>query len=615
MAHFQDKRPHMPRTETFAGSSRVFTLVLVIAVITVLYLAKEVLVPFALALLLSFLLAPWVRRLERLRIGRVASVVTAVALTFSAAGLIGWTVADQLVDLARNLKTYQANITTKIEALKSPSGPLGRLQSFGENLMHPLGTAEDEAHRGGMTNETPAPTQDVAPARPPVPVPLVEQTSTWLAYLLGFVTPTLSALAHAGVVLVFVIFMLIQREDLRNRLIRLIGSAQINATTQAFDEASSRLSRYLTMQLIVNACYGCTLALGLYLIGLPNAVLWGLLAGMLRYIPYVGPAIAAIIPISLSLAAFDSWSYPLMTIALFVVLELFSANVMEPWLYGSTTGISTIGLLMAAVFWTWLWGAVGLVLATPLTVCIAVMGRYVPRLAFFDVLLSDEAALPPSAHLYQRLLAGDHDEAARLVEKQFAQGTLLEVYDQVLLPALVLLEQDAHRGGLDEGKLQYLRDSVREMVDELAERAALATAAVAMPPPESEPEEVSGTRRRKCVVCLPARDESDEIAALMLTHLLVSRGRAAQHVSVQALASEMLDQVAEQDVPVVLISSVPPFTATHTRYLCKRMRARFPDQRIVIGLWTSTGGKSEERLRTASADKIVTTLPQALENV
>jgi len=598
----------MARNETALDLNKVFTLILVIAVIAVLYLAKEVLVPFALALLLSFLLAPAVRRLERLKIGRVASVVTAVVLAFSVIGFIGWIVADQFVDLSTNLPVYSANISSKIEALKSPSGPLGKLRRFADVLSHPK--KKDETSQSVEKKDGPVEPQEdpEPPATQPVPV-LIEQTTDWFAYLQRFATPTLSALGHAGIVIVFVIFMLIQREDLRNRMIRLIGSSQINTTTQAFDEASHRLSRYLTMQLIVNAGYGCTLAAGLYLIGLPNAILWGLLAGLFRYIPYVGPAIAAIMPIALSLAAFDSWSYPLMTIALFIVLELISSNLVEPLLYGSTTGISTIGLLMAAVFWTWLWGAVGLVLATPLTVCIAVMGRYVPRMAFFDVLLSDEAVLEPSAHLYQRLLAGDHDEAAKLVDKHYSEGSLLEVYDTVLLPALCLVEQDGHRGGLSESKLQHVRDNVRDLVDELAERANHKEEGV-----ESEADAESATRQRS-VICLPARDESDEIAATMLTHLLVAQGYSVEQVSVHSLAGEMLDQVAEQYKPVVVVSSVPPFTATHTRYLSKRLRARFPDQKIIIGLWNSTGGKAEERVRSSSADKVVTTLTQVIESI
>jgi hypothetical protein len=410
------------------------------------------------------------------------------------------------------------------------------------------------------------------------------------------------------VVLLFVFFMLIEREDLRNRLIRLVGTGQINVTTQALDEAARRVSRYLLMQLIVNASYGFSAAVGLYFIGVPNAALWGLLAGILRYIPYIGPWIAAALPLAIALAVFDTWTPLLMAGGYFIVLEIISNNFIEPSLYRSSTGVSTIGVLLAAVFWTWLWGGIGLVMAMPLTVCLAVIGRYVPQLEFFNVLLTDQPVLAPDAHYYQRLLADDEEEAAALIEKQLADTSPSEVYERVLLPALAMSEQDAHRGALSEGRRAYIRDNMLEVVEELADRGVFES------PQIKEPVEAPAKPRR-CILCLPARDEADELACTMLSQLLTAEGHCAQCVSVKSLASEMLDRVAEENVGTVYISALPPFALAHARYLSKRLRARFPDLRIIACLWHTAGDgkKLEDRMRTAATDKVVTTLKEAVE--
>ena len=272
-------------------------------------------------------------------------------------------------------------------------------------------------------------------------------------------------------VVVFVVFMLIERENLRNRVIHLIGSRQLNIATQALDDAASRVSRYLLMQLIVNAAFGFVVAVGLFFIGLPNALVWGVLAAVLRFVPYIGPWIAATIPIVLAAAIFEGWTRPLLVLAVFVVNELISNNVVEPWLYGSSTGISTMGILVSAVFWTWLWGPIGLVMSTPLTVCLTVMGRYVRSYRFLNTLLSDEEVLPPEARFYQRLLALDPEEAADIAEEYLKENSLESLYDKVLLPALRLAEQDRHQGDLDETKERFILNAMRELVDELGTKA------------------------------------------------------------------------------------------------------------------------------------------------
>jgi len=497
-----------------------------------------------------------------------------------------------------------ADSTASISLGKSSFAELRRAaERFSAKLANPRHKDQDP---DGTTGDAPADTS--------VRVVVQDATAASLAFVAGLVAPLLSVLVTTGVVIVFVCFMLIGREDLRNRVIRVIGPGQMSLTTQVLDDAAERISRYLQMQLIVNGSYGLTLAAGLYFIGIPNAALWGFLAAVLRYVPYVGPWVAAAFPMALSLVAFpdNSWWHPLETATLFIVLELLSNNVLEPVLYGSSTGISTIGIVVAAVFWTWLWGAIGLVLSTPLTVCIAVLGRHVPQLEFFDVLLSDEDMLEPHANYYQRLLAGDLDESNRIIEKQLEEKTVVEVYDTVVLPALALAENDSHRGLLDEVKLEYIRDSIRELIEEMGERMAASAAAVE-PSSERSPEE---PLPHHSIVCLPARDEADELAAMMLVQLLEARGLSAHAASVRSLASEMLDQVAEQDAGIICISAVPPLAATHARYLCKRARGRFPDVKLVIGLWTTGNGKkAEERLKSACADRVFTNLSQAVDQI
>jgi hypothetical protein len=365
------------------------------------------------------------------------------------------------------------------------------------------------------------------------------------------------------------------------------------------------------MQLIINSAYGLVICIGLLLIGLPNALLWGVLTAVLRFVPYIGPWIAAMMPIAISLAVFDGWLQPALVLGLFIVNELVSNNVIEPWLYGSSTGISTIGILTSAVFWTWIWGPIGLVLATPLTVCLTVVGRYVPQLAFFNIMLSDQETLPAHSRFYQRLLALDPEEATEVAEEYLATTSLTELYDAVLLPALSLAEQDRHHGNLDEVKQQFILQTTREIVEEIGERIAKA-ADEAQHVTERAP--CIGPAENAVILCLPARDEADELAGMMLIQLLCQRGVGARVVSNRALSGEMIEQVHAESSAAVCISALPPFASTHARYLCKRLKPRFPQVRIVVGLWQqgSIVAKTQERLSATGIDKVVTTLADAV---
>jgi len=354
---------------------------------------------------------------------------------------------------------------------------------------------------------------------------------------------------------------------------------------------------------------GTAVAIGLTLIGVPNALLWGALSMVLRFIPYVGPWIAAAMPIALSFAVFDGWTQPLMTMGLFVMLELISNNLLEPWLYGTRTGVCRLALLVAAVFWTWMWGPAGLFLSTPLTVCLVVMGKYVAQLEFLSILLSDEPVLRPSQRFYQRLLARDPEEAEDLLHEVLEQKSLLEICDDVLLPALVLVEQDRERGALDETTRDYVLRRTEELGDALYDEEARqreANPAHALPP---------GARFK--VLVLPADDEADEIAARLFARHLRLEQIESEVCSVAALKAEMPDQVEATRADVVYIAALPPSAVLHARYLCKRLRARYPRLPIIVGLWAANGDtrKARERLEACGCEKLVTGYAEGVEEM
>jgi hypothetical protein len=422
--------------------------------------------------------------------------------------------------------------------------------------------------------------------------------------------PVVSPLGTAAIVVVLVIFMLIERESLRDRVLHIIAPQQLNVATKAIDDAASRVSRYLRMQFIVNTAFGAVIAVGLFFIGLPSALLWGVLAAALRFLPYIGPWIAASLPIALSAAVFPGWTQPALVVGLFIASEIISNNILEPWLYGSSTGISPMAIILSAIFWTWLWGPVGLVLATPLTVCLTVLGRYVPELSFLYTLLSDEDVLTPDSRFYQRLLALDPEEATDFAEEYLNEHTLVSLYDDVFLPALRMAEQDRHQGNLEESREHFILKAARELVEDLGTRPQILAKAAAESRTHDVPTRVKPARS---MLCLPARDEADEIVGLMLAQLLSARGVDVTVVSAHTLRGEMLAQIPDDSRSVVCVSALPPMAATHARYLCKRLRSKAPAIKIVVGLWQtpSSNDKSRSRLSEAGMDRLVTTLAEA----
>jgi len=428
-------------------------------------------------------------------------------------------------------------------------------------------------------------------------------------------------LASTGVVIVLVVFFLVRREDLRDRFIRLVGRGHVTVTTQVLEDAAMRVSRYLSMQFLINVIFGVVVAVGLSVIGVPNAILWGILATTLRFIPYIGPWIAAAMPICLSMAISTNWLAPIFTIALFVVLELFTNNVIEPWLYGKNTGVSPVAVLVAAIFWTWLWGVAGLLLATPLTVCLLVIGKRVPQLSFLDTLLGNEPVFEPKKRVYQRLLAGDQEEAAELLDECLEHKPLVEVYDTVLIPALALTETHWRRGELADGRHSFILQSLKEIIEELGQRRPEMqppAAAKDMNEADGDSDAVVLTRSPPlCILCLPARDDADEIATMMLAQLLETSGCVVQAVSLTPRASEMVDLVEQRQPALVCVSATPPAAVMHARYLCTRLRARMPDVNLVVGLWNTPGDltKAKKRIGCGANTHVVAKLADAQEQV
>jgi predicted PurR-regulated permease PerM len=586
-------------------------VVAVVAIVT-LYFARIVLIPFALALLFTFILTPVVKLLERIHFGRIPSAILVVLLSVAACGVVGWTVAKQFSQVVNQLPDYKANIRTKLTSLhwKSPHALDNASQTMTE-ISKDLATAPTGQRSGDATLTHPTLLRPTPEAKP-IPVEVVKSPALPLESMQN----VLELLASVLIVLVFTIFMLIRREDLRNRLISLAGDGNLRLVTQTLDDASARVSRYLLLQFVVNTCYGIFIGTCLHFIGLPGALLWGVIVGTLRFLPYIGPPLGGIMPLLLSLAVFDGWTRPLIVLGLFVFTELIVSNLVEPFLYGIHTGISSLAILVAAIFWTAIWGPIGLVLSTPLTVCVLVVGRHVPRLRFLQILLGDEPALTPDSRFYQRLLAMDHEEARQVLENHLEGKTLEELYDSVLIPALSLAEQDRHQNLLEDANQKFICQSTRELIDEFWEprneeptvgvdRGGLSIAVAAR-----------GGASRK-VVCLPARDEADEIVAIMLAQVLETAGHQALCIPL-GTAAEMLAQVKDERPDVVCISALPPFAIPHARALYAKLRAQDSKLRIVVGLWNFTDDptKVSRRLGLSEGARAFTTLAelrQALE--
>jgi predicted PurR-regulated permease PerM len=567
-----------------------------VLVIAVLYWAQAVLVPFAVAVLLTFLLTPSVTWLERW-LGRAAAVGAVVLLTFTLLGAGGWAAARQLAGLAEALPAYRANIRQKVADVRGAGrgGSVEKVQQTIDEIKTEISKAEPAAG---------------TPAQPVV----VE--SQQVATLWGFpawIGPLLEPLSTAGLVLVLVIFMLLERQDLRDRLIGVVGHGHLTVTTRAFDEASTRISRYLMMQSLVNLTYGVGVAIGLYFLGVPYYLLWACLGAVLRFIPYVGPLLAAGAPTLVSLAVLPGWTQPLYVAALFAILELFTNFVLETFLYAGAAGVSQVALLVAVAFWTWLWGPMGLLLATPLTVCLVVLGKHVPGLEFVATLMADAPALTPDMRYYQRVLARDQSEAAEIIESYIKAQDPTTVFDALLLPALNYAERDRLEHRLSAEEETSVVESTRELIADAASQLDVAR--------QSERGEgtagADGALARIPVMAYGANSEADLLALRMLEQLLRDVPVSLELASARMLSSEMVSAVTQGGYRIVCISDLPPSPPSKTRYLIRKLRSGVPDVKIIVGRWAppALADESVAPLAEAGADFVGTTLLETRDHL
>ena len=612
------------------GPSDLLVLAVFVVVVTGLYFAREVMVPITLAVLLSFVLAPLVDLLRRAYLPRVlavlVSVVLAVGVILALAGLIGLQVAS----LAGNLPQYASTFQRKAATVQSVT--VGRLSELADRLGRQMPPASPPAH--------PPPGQSAAPAAPSTPKPVLVQVQepplSPLRLAREVLAPVFSPLADAAIMFVVAIFVLMQQDDLRDRLIRLFGSNDLHRTTEALDEAGRRLSRYFLTQLGINAGFGCVIGAGLAIVGVPSPVLWGVVGALLRFVPYVGPWLAALFPVALAAAVDPGWSMVLWTVALYAGVELTVGQVIEPFVYGHSTGLSPVSVVVAAIFWSWLWGPIGLILSTPLTLCLVVLGRHVPKLEFLDVMLGDRPALTPVESLYQRILAGDTDEALEQAEQMLRDRSLSSYYDEVVLQALRLAAVDVARGLLPPERAAVVVQTVLDLVADLdgsddtekTGKPALSDGPVAPPPsvaalprrpppgPDFDPTAATSPWDTPTpVLCVAGRGPLDEAAAGMLAQLLAKHGIGARTEPHPAVARSQVGSLAPEAIAMVCLCYVEiGGNAAHLRYLLRRIRQRLPDAAILVGLWPQ--GEAilhDDRLRlTLGADYTSDSLASAV---
>jgi predicted PurR-regulated permease PerM len=582
-------------------------LLALVLIVAILYAAKPVIVPLALAVLLTFVLTPVVSVIQRSGLPRVGAVLLSVLLTFTVVGLGGWIVGRQVKNLARELPTHRKGIEAKIAGLRGAGkGPFSELLK----MMRELG---NEGTKAEVIAEPAAHETEVIVGQP--------QELSSFQQLIEAAGPVLEPLAQAGLVTVLVVFMLIKREDLRNRFIGLLGHGQLTGTTRVLVDSAQRVSRLLLTQLLVNIAFGVLFAAGLFLMRVPYAFLWGFLAVVLRFVPYVGGWVAAAFPLVLAFAIAPTWTQPLLVLALFGALELVTGNVVEPLLFGHGAGVSPIALLVAAAFWTWIWGSVGLVLSTPLTVCLVVLGQHVPRLRFLALVLGDEPALEPHVTYYQRLVARDQQEAKHLAIEYAKASGEENVYDHMLLPALALARRDRKHSGLTAEDETFIFRATREILDALGSELSAPTGAQTdekhngRPPGPERP--LTPSAAGPLILGCPAHHEAEELSLHMLARLLRMEGCRTEVASTKALPVEVEAQVERENASLVCIAILPPGGLVQARYFCRRLRKRFSERPIVVGYWGNERRYDQilARLRSAGASYVTTSLVQSRRQV
>ena len=711
MSDFLGRPPARPRPQPKPDQARTLemlaTLFLVALVVAMLYVGREIFIPIAIAIPVSFVLSPPILLLRRWGLGRVPSVLTVVIAGLVIAFLVSAVLTRQVSELAVDLPLYQATINAKIDKLRDAAADNALFAKVSAALQH-LG--EINPHRPapssvpapsdqpknqpaeGQENQPPAPGEVhqpapgrskalaalknlgkidphlTAPSSAPAPsdqpknlltkgqeserpIPVeVQELAAWRPFAIveTIAGDALSSLERAFIVVILVIFILLQREDLRNRFIRLAGSSDLHRTTLAMNDAAGRLSRLFLVQTLVNASFGVIVAVGLYFIGLPSPILWGVVAFLLRFVPYFGPLIAAGFPMALAAAVDPGWSMALETLALFLFVETIVGQVVEPWLYGHKTGISPIAVVISATFWWWMWGTVGLVLSTPLTVCLLVLGRHVERLAFLDVIFGDAPALTPVENFYQRMLAGDESEVVDQAEQFLKTNSLVNYYDEVALPALLMAQVDLRRGVLDEQRQRRIKETIEEVIEdlsdhvdqppasapapELVESFALETSGgpslpssapspspisalnVEVRPPDLPPGGLmSSEESERPVLCIAGRSFLDEAAAALFAQILEKHGMGATVEPAGALTAGRISRLSAEGARLVCLSYLDAdLSAAGARFAVRRLRRRLGEIKILAGFWQSGPGQASELCAETNADFCATTFTEAL---
>jgi predicted PurR-regulated permease PerM len=568
------------------------------AIVAALYFGREVLLPMALAVLLSFVLAPPVRLLQRLYFPRFAAVTIVVLLAIGVISGLATLMFAQVSQLAGDLPRYQANLGEKIQTLRGAATASGTLEQASQVLRNLQ--KELDRPKNAKPASPAAPDASVLPDKP-IPVEVRQPDPGALQTLATLIAPLIHPLATTGIIIIFVVFILLQQQDLRNRLIRIAGSHDLQRTTLAMDDAGKRLSRLFLMQLALNAAFGLIIGIGLWAIGVPSAPLWGLLAMVLRFVPYIGAIVAAIFPLIVATAVDPGWSMMLMTAALFLVVEPLIGHVIEPMVYGHSSGLSPVAVVVSAAFWTWLWGPIGLILATPLTMCLVVLGRHVERLKFLEVLLGDRPALSPSESAYQRMLAGDPIETTEQAQSFLKDRTLIEYYEQILLGALRLAWADLQRGRLDQQEAERIRGTVSEVVEDLEShndsRNASSEDGVQPGKLKQLEEMVSAeaspsppiNRFEGAVLCIPGLGLLDETVAMPLAQLLRREGISAKAKDSETLSISKLFALELKDVALICLCYLEHATPAQLHYASRRLRRKAPGVSILVGIFNETG--------------------------
>ncbi len=699
MSDFLGRPPARPRPPPDQARTleMLATLFVVVLVVTALYVGREIFIPIAIAIPVSFVLSPPILLLRRWGLGRVPSVLTVVLAALVIAFLVSAVLTRQVSELAVDLPKYQATVNAKIVKLRDAAADNALFAKVSAALQHlgdinaprpklssapaPSDQPKNQLTEGQETQRTvpvevhpPAPGRSKASAalgkidphrpasssvpapsdqpknqltegqetQPPVPVEVHDRAWGPFAIVETIAGTALSSLETTFIVVIFVIFILLQREDLRNRFIRLVGSSDLHRTTLAMDDAAGRLSRFFLVQTLVNASFGVIVAVGLYFIGLPSPILWGVVAFLLRFVPYFGPLIAAGFPMALAAAVDPGWGMALETLALFLLVEFIIGQVVEPWLYGHNTGISPIAVVISATFWWWLWGTVGLVLSTPLTVCLVVLGQHVERLAFLDVIFGDAPPLTPVENFYQRMLAGDASEVVDQAEQFLKTNSLIDYYDEVALPALLLAQVDLRRGVLDEPRQRQIKETIDEVIEDLADHVDEPAGSAPAPdaaepidalpkaadsPPPNEPASVAtespdskrvglalGRESQKPILCMAGRSLLDEAAAALFAQILGKHGIEAKvEPAGMGLGSGRISRLSTEGAQLVCLSYLDAdLSPAGARFVVRRLRRRLGEIKILAGFWRSGPGQASELCAATKADFCATRFTEAL---